>query len=181
MAKVRVKVVTVRLMQARRITCLLNFNLLKCNHKLNWKDLAKSGGTNRPLYNTRPARRRLICVVGMAWFGQYSGQAIVGYFLPLMAKTAGIANVHTDLLINALHPVVTYVASVCGASMTDRWGRRALLLYSIFLVSVCFVILTGLGHLAVDNHNQKAGYAMLVFLYLYVTIFSFGWTPLQAM
>lgn len=43
----------------------------------------------RPLYNTRPARRRLICVVGMAWFGQYSGQAIVGYFLPLMAKTAG--------------------------------------------------------------------------------------------
>jgi len=159
----------------------VKLQLAEMQSQVELEGFSKKWWDYRPLYNTRPARRRLICVVGMAWFGQYSGQAIVGYFLPLMAKTAGIANVHTDLLINALHPVVTYVASVCGASMTDRWGRRALLLYSIFLVSVCFVILTGLGHLAVDNHNQKAGYAMLVFLYLYVTIFSFGWTPLQAM
>ncbi len=36
----------------------------------------------RDLFNTHAARRRMICVIGMAWFGQYSGNALVSYYFP---------------------------------------------------------------------------------------------------
>ena len=66
--------------------------------------------------------------------------------------------------------------------MTDKIGRRPLLLYSIVLASGCFAIMTGLSKVATDDQsNVAAANTVIAFIYIFGVIFSFGWTPLQSM
>lgn len=133
------------------------------------------------LVKTRNARSRLICVLGMAFFGQWSGNSIASYYFPEMVKTAGIADEHTQLKLNGVYAVLCWLGAILGARMTDRIGRRPLLIWSILFSSLCFAIITGTTKLAVENNNLTASNAAITFMYLFGIVFSFGWTPLQSM
>ncbi|EHL01726.1 putative Lactose permease [Glarea lozoyensis 74030] len=113
------------------------------------------------LFNTPNARSRMICVLGMAFFGQLSGNSITSYYLPNIIKTAGIDDPHTQLRLNGVNPVLCWLGAVFGARMTDKIGRRPLLLYSIIFASVCFAIITGTTKLAVENKNLHASNAAI--------------------
>jgi len=117
----------------------------------------------------------------MAFFGQWSGNSITSYYLPVMMQTAGISNEHTQLKLNGIYPVLCWLGAISGARLTDRLGRRPLLLYSILFSSACFAIITGTTKLSVQDNNKTATNAAITFVYLFGIVFSFGWTPLQSM
>lgn len=134
------------------------------------------------LWNTHSARRRLICVIGMACFGQISGNSLSSYYMAAMLKNAGITEEHKVLALNAINPVLSFVGAVTGARMTDVVGRRPLLLYTIVSASVCFAIITGCSKEATVNpSNSAAADATIAFIFIFGVVFSFGWTPLQSM
>ena len=136
----------------------------------------------RELWNSHSARRRLICVMGMATFGQLSGNSATGYYLPEMAANAGIASKHTQLILNGIYPILCFIAAVTGARMTDVIGRRPLLLYSTIFCSACFLVIFGTSKLATENQsNSSAANCTVAFIYIFGIVFSFGWTPLQSM
>lgn len=95
----------------------------------------------RELWNSHSARRRLICVIGMATFGQLSGNSATGYYLPVMAEKAGISDPKTQLVINGIYPCICFVAAVIGARLCDVVGRRPLLLYSTIFCSMTFLVI----------------------------------------
>lgn len=132
----------------------------------------------RELFNTRSARRRMICVAGMSWFGQYSGNALVSYYFPVIVEQTGITNHHTRLLMNALNPVVSWFAAILGAILLDRVGRRPFLLGGVLGMAACLTIVTGCTKLSVDNANKAAGNAGIFFIYLFSVIFSLCLVPL---
>ncbi|KIN03288.1 hypothetical protein OIDMADRAFT_53085 [Oidiodendron maius Zn] len=136
----------------------------------------------RELYNTRSARNRLICALGMGCFGQVSGNSVTSYYLPVMLQNAGIASQSTELMLNGIFPMICFLASIAGARFTDTIGRRPLLIYSIFFCSCCFAIITGRSKMAVENPDSRlAANATIAFIYIFGIVFSFGWTPLQSM
>jgi sugar porter (SP) family MFS transporter len=132
----------------------------------------------RELFNTRAARHRMICVIGMSWIGQYSGNVLVSYYFPVIIAQTGIDNPHTQLLLNALNPVISLVAAVMGALLLDRVGRRPFLLSGVMGMSLCLAIITGCTKLSVDSMNVAAGHAGIFFLYLFSAIFAFCLVPL---
>jgi MFS family permease len=123
----------------------------------------------------------MICVLGMAFFGQLSGNSVTSYYLPTMLKTAGIDDAQTQLKLNGVNPLLCWLGAVFGARMTDKIGRRPLLLWSILFSSICFAIITGTTKLSVEHHNLAASNTAITFVYLFGIVFSFGWTPLQSM
>lgn len=133
----------------------------------------------RDLFSTPSARRRLICVVAFAWFGQYSGNALVSYYFPVIVDQAGIKDPHTQLLLNALNPVVSWIASILGSLLSDRVGRRPLLLSGFAGCALCLAVVTGLTKEAVQSSNPAAGHAGIFFIYVFSIVFSFCLTPLQ--
>lgn len=136
----------------------------------------------RELFNTHSARRRLICVLGMARFGQLSGNSVASCYLPVMLQNAGIASEKTQLLSNGIYPVICFLGAVLGACMADVLGRRPLLIYTTIFCSFCFAVITGTSKLATDNaSNASATNNTIVFIYMFGIVFSFGWTPLQSM
>ncbi|KAH0834381.1 Lactose permease [Fonsecaea pedrosoi] len=133
----------------------------------------------RDLFMTAAARRRLICVVGFAWFGQYSGNALVSYYFPVIVEQTGITNPHTQLLLNALNPVVSWIAAILGSLLSDRVGRRPLLLGGFTGCALCLAVVTGLTKVSVTSGGAAAGHAGIFFIYLFSVVFSFCLTPLQ--
>jgi len=136
----------------------------------------------RELYNTHSARRRLICVIGMGCFGQISGNSLSSYYLPAMLKNAGITNEKTVLMLNGINPAISFLGAVLGARLTDRIGRRPLLIYSLLFCSMCFAIITGTSKMSTDDPTKTAAANTTVaFIFIFGIVFSFGWTPLQSM
>ena len=136
----------------------------------------------RELFNTTSARNRLICVLGMACFGQLSGNSITSYYLPAMVKNAGITSERMQLMLNGIYPVICLFSAITGACLTDKIGRRPLLIYSLLFCSTVFAILTGTSKLATHGPpNASAANAAIALIYLFGAVFSFGWTPLQSM
>lgn len=134
------------------------------------------------LWNTHSARRRLICVIGMACFGQVSGNSLSSYYMVAMLNSAGITDEDRVLALNAINPVICLFAAVLGARMTDVIGRRPLMIYSLFFCSVCFAIITGTSKMATDDPSASAAAnTTIAFIFLFGIVFSFGWTPLQSM
>lgn len=134
------------------------------------------------LWNTHSARRRLICVLGMAVFGQISGNSLSSYYMVNMLKGAGIVEERKVLALNGINPALSFLGAILGARMTDVIGRRPLLLYTIVFASVCFAIITGTSKLATDDVTQAAAAnTTIAFIFIFGIVFSFGWTPLQSM
>lgn len=99
-----------------------------------------------------------------------------------MLENAGITSENTQLILNAIYPVICFVAAITGARLTDPIGRRPLLLYTTIACSICFAIVTGTSKIATDNpDNDSAANATIFVIYLFGALFSFGWTPLQSM
>lgn len=134
------------------------------------------------LFNTHSARRRFICVAGMACFGQLSGNSITSYYLADMLKSAGITSEKTQLLDNAIYPILCLFAACSGARLSDKFGRRPLMIYSLVFSSCAFAIITATSKLAIKQpYNTNASNTTVAFIYLFGIVFSFGWTPLQSM
>ncbi|OBT96818.1 hypothetical protein VE01_04067 [Pseudogymnoascus verrucosus] len=161
---------------------LVMLQLKEMQNQIGTQSSDKKWWDYRELFNTHSARRRLICVLGMATFGQLSGNSATGYYLPVMVKNAGIDDAHTQLILNAIYPIICFIAAVTGARMTDVIGRRPLLLYSTVFCSMSFLVIFGTSKLATESAaNRAAANCTIAFIYVFGIVFSFGWTPLQSM
>jgi MFS family permease len=136
----------------------------------------------RELWSSHNDRRRLICVIGMAIMGQASGNSLSSYYLVAMMNTAGITDEKRVLALNATNSVLGLLGSLIGARLTDKVGRRPLLLYSIVTCSVIFAVITGTSKMAVDDpSNTNAANTTIAFVFLFGVVFSLGWTAQQSM
>ncbi|KAI1185023.1 lactose permease [Nemania serpens] len=133
----------------------------------------------RELVNTRAARYRLAMVIGMSFFGQWSGNNVVSYFLPEMIAAAGITNTDTQLLINAINPIFSLLAAVYGATCLDKLGRRPMMLWGLAGSCVFYVLLTAFT--AETARHPSLSYGTIVSIYLFGICFAWGFTPLQTL
>jgi MFS family permease len=131
------------------------------------------------LVNTRAARYRLAMVIAMAFFGQWSGNNVVSYFMPIMVKQAGILDPNKQLLINAINPIFSMIAAVYGATLLDKLGRRKMLMGGLLGGLIAYIFLTAFTATATPSNNLS--YGVIVSIYLFGIFFAWGWTPLQTL
>lgn len=133
------------------------------------------------LVSTRANLYRMYILFLLVVFMQFTGGAVISYYLPSMMETVGMTDSKQQLLVNALNNVFSFVAGLAGATQVDRWGRRPLMLWGIFLSGMVYIPINVLGGLAEGNIGLASGYAFIAMLYLYGMASSFCITPLQAL
>jgi MFS family permease len=114
-------------------------------------------------------------------FMQFTGGAVISYYLPSMMETVGMTDSGQQLLVNALNNVFCFVSGLVGAAQVDRWGRRPLMLWGILISGLVYIPINVLGGLADGHISTASGYAFIAMLYLYGMSSSFCITPLQAL
>lgn len=118
-------------------------------------------------------------VIAMAFFGQWSGNNVVSYFMPKMIENAGITNTSTQLLINAINPIFSMLGAIYGATLLDKLGRRTMLMAGLAGGMFSYCLLTAFT--AESERNSNLSYGTIVSIYLFGIFFAWGWTPLQTL
>ncbi|KAK6199133.1 hypothetical protein LQW54_010052 [Pestalotiopsis sp. IQ-011] len=133
----------------------------------------------KELVNTRAARYRLAMVIGMSFFGQWSGNNVVSYFMPSMIAAAGITDTSRQLLINAINPIFSMMAAVYGATLLDKLGRRPMMLYGLLGSLVFYIMLTAFT--AETSNHPDLAYGTIFSIFAFGVCFAWGFTPLQTL
>lgn len=108
----------------------------------------------------------------IAWFGQLDLPP-TSYYFPLMAKTAGITSVHTQLLLNALQTPIMMIAALCGLRFVEKLGRRKTLMVSSAGMSASVAVITACT--ANQAGKPAVGGTGVAFLYVFLVVFAFEW------
>jgi sugar porter (SP) family MFS transporter len=132
----------------------------------------------RDFFMTRSARYRTYLVVAVALFATWDLPP-TSYYLPLMVKTAGITDVTTQLLLNAIQTPVMFVAAICGSKSTDLIGRRKMFIIGSSGMTLSMIVITACT--ARQAGHPAVGGTGIAFIYVFLVSFAFGWTPLQSL
>ncbi|KAI0010827.1 MFS sugar transporter-like protein [Xylariaceae sp. FL0662B] len=136
----------------------------------------------RVLFNSRPAvYRAILCAAAVSAFSQLTGQNGVTYFLPAMLSTTGVTDETTVLNINLGIAITSGAAAATGASLMDRFGRRRMLISCCVAIALMWAGMLGGTGAYYENNNVTAAKASIVFVFLIGIVFSFAYTPLQAL
>jgi len=133
------------------------------------------------LIKTRSSRWRLTMVIAMAFFGQWSGNAAVSYFLPVMLQQAGITNTNTQLMLNGLISTISFIGAVIGSTLVDTVGRRRMLFGASCLFVMWFVLIAALSATFDGSTNKAGSNATIAMIYFFGFTFSIAFTPFQAL
>jgi hypothetical protein len=135
----------------------------------------------RALFKNRASIYRLATNCLTSLFGQWAGNGVVSYFLVGVLNTAGVTD---DILIANLQVAmnaVQIVISALGSCFVDRIGRRPLLIWVNVGCAICWVGVVAAGGVQASSGGKSSSLAMVSMIYIFQAVYSFGWTPLQAL
>ncbi|KAF6805297.1 lactose permease [Colletotrichum musicola] len=158
---------------------LVDHELKEIEENLRLEQEASKQSTYLDLVKTGPNRRRTFIAVVVGLSAQWVGNGVISYYLTLVLNTVGITQTKDQALINGLLQVFNWFAAVfAGAMMVDRIGRRKLFLISTAGMLVCYIVWTVLTSVFTRTRDERAGYTVVAFIFIYYFFYDIAWSPL---
>ncbi|KAL2105536.1 hypothetical protein VUR80DRAFT_8216 [Thermomyces stellatus] len=129
---------------------------------------------------TKGNRWRLAIIISLGVISQYSGNALFSNYIDPIYENAGISDQNKKLGLTAGKTVMDLLISIAAALTVDRFGRRPLFLTAItgmVLSFMCWTI-TGATYENSGETNEGAGYAQIVFVWLFGVFYDIGFSGL---
>jgi len=145
----------------------------------------------RALFKNKASFYRLMCNCLISLFGQWAGNGIVSYYLSAFLDTAGIHGSVTQTNVAVGMNAIQIVFAAIGACFVDKLGRRSMLIGVNIACCLCWIGVIVPASIAnitdVDSVAQQdavtpaVSKAILAWVYIFQIVYSFGWTPMQAL
>jgi len=131
------------------------------------------------LFLNSPAnRKRLAILVTLAFFGQWSGNGIVSYFLTKILASIGIATEREQTMLNGVVSTVNYVTALFAAVLSTKIGRRWMFIGGGIAMFLTFSALTISIAVYDETGSAAASRSALAFIFIYYTSFNICLNPL---
>jgi sugar porter (SP) family MFS transporter len=130
------------------------------------------------LYSTPGYRQRLLLSVVIGVATQWVGNGIVTFYFAPVLRTVGITNPLKQQGINGGLQIYNWVLACTAAILSEKAGRRRLFLTSTSTMLVFMVLVTICSALYSATRSVAAGYAVIVFLFLFFGGYVIGLTPI---
>ncbi|KAJ5536542.1 hypothetical protein N7513_009728 [Penicillium frequentans] len=133
----------------------------------------KSLITNKSLF------KRLSVACMIMTFQQWNGINAINYYAPFIFEDMGFTGNSEDLLATGVVGVVEFLATIPAVLLVDKIGRKKILITGAIGMAVCHFIVAGIIASYTDNwgNNRAAGWAAVVFVWIYVINFAYSWGP----
>lgn len=105
----------------------------------------------------------------------------MSYFLSGVLDTAGVTDVTTQANLFVAMNAVQIIISSIGCMFVDRIGRRPLLIWVNVGCGIVWIAVTTAAGIQAKKHDMASSVATVAFIYIFQAVYSFGWTPLQAL
>ncbi|OCH89637.1 general substrate transporter [Obba rivulosa] len=152
------------------------FNEIKTSIELD-RDVSKNVGW-KALIATPGNRKRMIIIVALAWFSQWSGNGLVSYYLNKVFATIGITSPTIQLLITGILAIWNLFWAVLASFLCNVLGRRFLFLASTIGMTVFFTLQTICTAQFNIHGNPAAAHAVIAFIFLFYAAYDLAFTPL---
>ncbi|KAJ7671970.1 general substrate transporter [Mycena olivaceomarginata] len=129
-------------------------------------------------FKTRGNRYRLLLIISLGLFSQWSGNGLVSYYATNVYDSVGITSPNSQLGINGGLSILSLIVSVTFAMLCDRVGRRPLFLAATIGMLICFIGWTVCSALYQDSGNVGAGRAVIAFIWLFSVSYALAWSGL---
>ncbi|KAL2871218.1 general substrate transporter [Aspergillus lucknowensis] len=141
-------------------------------------DLAANNMTWRALVSSPGNRRRLLLVLMLGVFSQWSGNGLVSYYLVRVLKTVGIADYKTENTLNGCLMIWSWITAVTSAFLTARIRRRTQFLISTIGMLAVFATQTLCAGLFNTQNDKAAGLAVIAMLFLFYVFYNLAFNAL---
>ncbi|KAI0738927.1 hexose transporter [Daedaleopsis nitida] len=132
----------------------------------------------KALVATKGNRKRMMVVVAIAWFAEWSGKGLVSYYLNQVFDTIGITDTNVQLLITGILAIWNLIWAALGSFQAERLGRRFLFLTSAVGMTLFFTLQTICSARYAISQSDAAAHAVIAFVFLYYAAYDIAFTPL---
>ncbi|KAF7334658.1 MFS domain-containing protein [Mycena venus] len=122
--------------------------------------------------------RRVRIIIAIAFFSQWSGNGLAGYYLNKVLSDIGITNPTTQLLLNGILSIWSLVCALTASSTVERFGRRVLFITSACLMTLFFTMQTVCFARFTISGDNNAARGMIAFIALYSAAYNLAFSPL---
>jgi hypothetical protein len=130
------------------------------------------------LFKTKGNRHRLIILVSLGLFSQWSGNGLVSYYMDDVLKAAGVPDPQLRLEINGILNIINFATALAMCFFIDKFGRRPLFLFATGGMLMAFVAWTICAAQFVKTAVVGAGKAEIFFIFLYYVFYNSAWSGL---
>ncbi len=116
---------------------------------------------------TKGNRRRLIILLTLGLFSQWSGNGIASYYLNIVLKNVGITAASTQLVINGCLQILDIIVAVGQCFVVDKVGRRTLFLVATGGMFFTFIVWTAAAGEYAENNVGSCGNLVVACVYIY--------------
>ncbi|KAJ3190818.1 hypothetical protein HDU82_003812 [Entophlyctis luteolus] len=134
------------------------------------------------LFTGRAMLYRSGLILAIAFFSQYAGSWLASGFTTITNKQFGFNTLEQQLGLSIGTAILGFIFSQLGSAYVDKLGRRTMLLYGTIAYTVCWVVvLICLQVFNNDSTQTGVGIFGWVVEQIFSIIYSFTWTPLNAL
>ncbi|KAI8941626.1 hypothetical protein NX059_002839 [Plenodomus lindquistii] len=133
-----------------------------------WSNLCRTPGN----------RKRLVLTVVIGVATQWVGNGIISFYLAPVLQTVGITSATHQQGINGGLQIYNWCLAIAAALCSERAGRRSMFLTSTITMLVFMVMITICSALYSVRRSMVTGYAVIVFLFLFLGGYVIGLTPI---
>lgn len=136
-------------------------------------------GNNWSIFLKTPGNRhRLIILLTVGFFSQWSGNGLVSYYLTLVLNQIGITNTNTQLVINGVLQIINAIVAIGQCFFVDRIGRRTLFLISTSGMLLAFCVQTICSARFAIDASQASATSVVVFIFVYYVFYNLAYSGL---
>jgi sugar porter (SP) family MFS transporter len=156
----------------------VQFEYVEIRETLRIEFLAKKSSSYLDFLKTKGMRYRLMLIVSLGLFSQWSGNSLTSYYLTDIFKSVGITDEDTQLGINGGLTILSLIVSVTFAMLCDKFGRRPLFLAATAGMLLFFTILTICTSVYQNDGSTGAGQAVIAMIWLFSVAYALAWSGL---
>ncbi|KAL2060666.1 hypothetical protein VTL71DRAFT_9307 [Oculimacula yallundae] len=130
------------------------------------------------LFQTKGNRHRLVILISLGFFSQWSGNGLVSYYIGDVLKGIGITGQTEQLEINGILQIVNFAVALGMCFMIDKFGRRPLFLLATGGMLVSFIIWTVCAAQYKQTEVKAAATAEVAFIFIYYVFYNCAWSGL---
>ncbi|KAG9236873.1 MFS sugar transporter-like protein [Amylocarpus encephaloides] len=123
-------------------------------------------------------RHRLIILVSLGFFSQWSGNGLVSYYIHTVLNQIGIEDSGLQLMINGILQFTNIIVATGMCFFVDRLGRRMLFLVSTAGMFATFVVWTICSAQFSIHKTKASANAVVVMIFLYYVFYNTAWSGL---
>ncbi|RSH80251.1 uncharacterized protein EHS24_008824 [Apiotrichum porosum] len=132
----------------------------------------------RSFFATKGNRHRLLIVITCGLGMQMVGNSVITFYLVPILLSVGIVDPADQMIYNAGLQMWNWFASMLGALLCERSGRRPMWLISCEGQLISYTVITICSALFAQG-SHAASYVVLAFLFVYFFFYAIAFTPLS--